>query len=350
MRPLRVLVADDSAFNRRTIADILSQLPGVEIVGKAVDGEQALSLAFLEKPDLVTLDLEMPRMDGFTFLKILMARQPTPVIVVSSRGAKVDVFRALELGALDFVVKPSGGSPQELATIQGELSAKVAMVRQLRPLRAPERVSSSAFIKVSSEERPAPSESLPRKLVVIGASTGGPPALVRMFARLTSDLPATLVVAQHMPERFTRTFADRLERIGGLHVSEIEERATIRAGRAFVCPGGFSVEVQSRPTGLVAQVLPPTPDDRYVPSVDRLFRTAAEVFGQRVIAVVLTGMGDDGTKGAAAVRDAGGLVLCESEESAAIHGMPGSVVRAGLASEVHPLSALTERLIKLIRE
>lgn len=350
MKPLRVLVADDSAFNRRTIADILSQLPGVEIVGKAVDGEQALSLAFLEKPDLVTLDLEMPRMDGFTFLKILMARQPTPVIVVSSRGAKVDVFRALELGALDFVVKPAGGSPQELASIQGELSSKVAMVRQLRPLRAPERLSSSTSIRLPSDERPAPADSLPRRLVVIGASTGGPPALVRMFARFGSELPATVIVAQHMPERFTRTFAERLERIGGLHVAEIEERATLRSGRAFVCPGGFCVEVQSRPTGLFAQVVPPGPEDRYVPSVDRLFRTAAEVFGARVVAVVLTGMGDDGTKGAAAVRDAGGLVLCESEESAAIHGMPGSVVRAGLAHEVLPLQALADRIVKLTRE
>ncbi|MBX7192927.1 MAG: chemotaxis-specific protein-glutamate methyltransferase CheB [Sandaracinaceae bacterium] len=350
MRPLRVLVADDSAFNRRTIADILSQLPGVEIVGKAVDGEQALSLAFLEKPDLVTLDLEMPRMDGFTFLKILMAKQPTPVIVISSRSAKVDVFRALELGALDFVIKPSGGSPQELATIREELSAKVAMVRQLRPLRAPERVVSSTFLRPVSDERTGPTESLPRKLVVIGASTGGPPALVRMFARFTADLPATFVIAQHMPERFTKTFADRLERLGGLHVSEIDDRATIRAGRAFVCPGGFCVEIHARPAGLFAQVVAPTSDDRYVPSVDRLFRTAAEVFGPRVVAVVLTGMGDDGTKGAQAVRDAGGLVLCESEESAAIHGMPGSVVRAGLAHEILSLQALSERVVKLVRE
>ena len=317
MRPLRVLVADDSAFNRRTIADILSQLPGVEIVGKAVDGEQALSLSFLEKPDLVTLDLEMPRMDGFTFLKILMARQPTPVIVVSSRGAKVDVFRALELGALDFVVKPSGGSPQELASIRDELSAKVAMVRQLRPLRAPERVVSSTFLRTADAERAPPTESMPRKLVVVGASTGGPPALVRMFSRWTADLPAAVVVAQHMPERFTRTFAERLERLGGLHVSEVEDRATIRAGRAFVCPGGQCLEVQARATGLHLQVVPPAIEDRYVPSVDRLFRSAAEVFGPRVVAVVLTGMGDDGTRGAAAVRDAGGLVLCESEATTA---------------------------------
>jgi two-component system chemotaxis response regulator CheB len=345
-----VLVADDSAFNRRTIADILQHLPGVEIVGKAVDGEQALQLAFLEKPDLVTLDLEMPRMDGFTFLKILMARQPTPVIVVSGRGAKVDVFRALELGALDFVVKPAGGSPQELASIRDELSAKVAMVRQLRPLRAPERVASSTFQRPLPDERPAPPDSLPRKVVVIAASTGGPPALVRMFSRFPSDLPAAVLVAQHMPERFTKTFADRLERLGGLQVVEVDDRATIRAGRAYVCPGGQCLEVQARPGGIFAQVVAPTHEDRYVPSADRLFRTAAETYGARTLAVVLTGMGDDGTRGAKAVRDAGGLVLCESEESAAIHGMPGSVARAGLASEVHALGPLTDRVVRLARE
>jgi two-component system chemotaxis response regulator CheB len=350
MRQLRVLVADDSAFSRRAIADILAQLPGVEVIGKAVDGEQALSLSLLEKPDLVTLDLEMPRMDGFTFLRILMARQPTPVIVVSSRVAKADVFRALELGAIDFVMKPSGGAPQELASIRDDLSSKVALVRQLRPLRAQERVASSSFLRPVTDERPDPLDSAPRKLVVVGASTGGPPALVRMFSRWSADLPAAFVVAQHMPERFTRTFAERLERLAGLRVSEVEDSAILRAGRAFVCPGGQCVEVQSRPTGLYLQVVSPQPEDRYVPSVDRLFRSAAEVFGPRVIAVVLTGMGDDGTRGAAAVHAGGGLVLCESEGSSAIHGMPGSVVRAGLADDVLPLQALTERVARLVRE
>lgn len=349
MKPLRALVVDDSAFNRRTIAEILSHIPGVQVVGKAVDGEDALSLAFLEKPDLVTLDLEMPKMDGFTFLKILMARQPTPVIVVSSRSANADVFRALELGALDFVVKPAGGSPQELSSIQAELSAKVSMVRQLRPLRSPERTTTGAFPRLG-EERIPPTDSTPRRVVVIGASTGGPPALVRLFARFASSLPVAVVVAQHMPERFTRTFAERLERLGGLRVSEVEDRAGLEAGRAYVCPGGFSLEVRASAAGFFVQTVPPQGEDRYVPSVDRLFRTAAEVLGPRVVAVVLTGMGDDGSRGAKFVRDAGGIVLCESEETAAIHGMPGSVIRAGLADEVLSLPQIGERLLRLARD
>ena len=343
MRPLRVLVADDSAFNRRTIADILLQLPNVEVIGKASDGDHALQLALLEKPDLVTLDIEMPRMDGFTFLKILMARQPTPVIVVSGRAAKLDVFRALELGALEFVVKPSAGSPQELASIREELSWKVEMVRQMRTAR---------FRAVSPDaaERPFPSDPPPKRVFVVGASTGGPPALVHLFSRLTSDLPISVLVAQHMPERFTRTFAERLERLGGLRVSEAEHRAMLRAGTALVAPGGFALEVQGRGVSATSAVVPTSASDKYVPSVDRLFRTAAESLGSRAVAVVLTGMGDDGMRGAQAIRDAGGTVIAESEETAAIFGMPGSVIRAGLANAELPLHLIPERIIKLARE
>ncbi len=352
MRPLRVLVADDSAFNRRTIADILLQLPNVEVIGKASDGDHALQLALLEKPDLVTLDIEMPRMDGFTFLKILMARQPTPVIVVSGRAAKLDVFRALELGALEFVVKPSAGSPQELASIREELSWKVEMVRQMRELRTLDRPVTARFRAVSPDaaERPFPSDPTPKKVFVVGASTGGPPALVHLFSRLTSDLPISVLVAQHMPERFTRTFAERLERLGGLRVSEAEHRAMLRAGTALVAPGGFALEVQGRGVSATSAVVPTSASDKYVPSVDRLFRTAAESLGSRAVAVVLTGMGDDGMRGAQAIRDAGGTVIAESEETAAIFGMPGSVIRAGLANAELPLHLIPERIIKLARE
>jgi len=351
VRPLRVLVADDSAFNRRTITDILHQLPNVEVIAKASDGDHALQLAILEKPDLVTLDIEMPRMDGFTFLKLLMARQPTPVIVVSGRAAKLDVFRALELGALEFVVKPSAGSPQELASIREELSWKVEMVRQMREFRTLERPVTSRFRAVQADAgRPYPSDPTPRKVFVIGASTGGPPALVHLFSRLASDLPISVLVAQHMPERFTRTFAERLERLSGLRVAEAEGRALLRAGTALIGPGGFALELQGRGVTASSAVAPTSPTDRYVPSVDRLFRTAAESLGPRAVAVILTGMGDDGMRGAQAIRDAGGTVIAESEETAAIFGMPGSVIRAGLAHAELPLHLIPERIIKMARE
>ena len=348
MRPLRVLVADDSAFNRRTISDILQQLPNVEVIGKASDGDHALQIALLEKPDLVTLDIEMPRMDGFTFLKILMARQPTPVIVVSCRAAKLDVFRALELGALEFVVKPSAGSPQELASIREELSWKVEMVRQMRELRTLERPVTGRFRVVTPDtERPYPSDPTPKKVFVIGASTGGPPALVQLFSRFPSDLPITVLVAQHMPERFTKTFAERLDKTGGMRVVEASDVHALTAGTAFICPGGRCIEVVQLQRGLGVKVVPPDSSDRYVPSVDRLFESAAKAFGASTVGVVLTGMGDDGAKGVVALRDAGGIVMAEAPETAVIYGMPGAAVRTGAVDRSLPLRAMAERLAEL---
>ena len=348
---MRVLVVDDSAFNRRTIAEILSSISNVEVIGKAADGEEALAMVLALKPDLVTLDLEMPRMDGFTLLKVLMAKQPTPVIVVSGRGAKPDVFRALELGAVDFVVKPSTNASLELATIRAELEQKVLLVSSLRTLRPPEPqpLTTTGLVRKITlpEDRLSPVDPVPKRLIVIASSTGGPPALVTLFSRLPSDLPAAIVVAQHMPERFTKTFADRLERLGGVRVAELEEREPLRAGRAVVCPGGRCIELSTKGSAPWVRAVAPNSDDRHIPSGDRLFESAAAVFGLRTIGVILTGMGDDGTKGARAIKAAGGVVLAESEESAAIYGMPGSAVRAGVVDQSLSIPALADHLVRI---
>lgn len=354
-RPMRVLVVDDSAFNRRTITDLLASIPDVEVIAKAADGEEALRLVIAQKPDLVTLDLEMPKMDGFTFLRLMMARQPTPVLVVSGRGAKTDVFKALELGALDFIVKPSATVSTELASIRQVLEEKVEMVRQLRPLDAAPRereATATGLIRLAQVDgtRPSPKDATPRRVVVIGASTGGPPALVEVFSRLPSDLPASITIAQHMPERFTKTFADRLERLAGVRVAELEDREPLRAGRALVCPGGRCIEIAASGSSAYVRAVPPDADDRYVPSVDRLFRTAAAAFGSRVLAVILTGMGDDGTRGAEAVKRAGGTVIAESEETAAIWGMPGSAERAGFVDRSLPIGSIADAIVRACNE
>jgi two-component system chemotaxis response regulator CheB len=351
---LRVLVVDDSAFNRRTIAELLSSIPNVEVIGKAGDGEEALTMVIAHKPDLVTLDLEMPRMDGFTFLKVLMAKRPTPVIVVSGRGAKPDVFRALELGAVDFVVKPSTNASMELASIRAELEQKVQLVAQLRPARLLEgpRVTTTGLQRrVSADgERPTPADPIPKRVVVIASSTGGPPALVTLFSRLPSDMPAAVVVAQHMPERFTKTFAERLERLGGLRVAELEEREPLRAGRGLIGPGGRCIEITAKGSVPWVRTVVPTAEDRYVPSGDRLFESAAATFGPRVIGVVLTGMGDDGAKGARAIKAHGGIVLAESEESAAIYGMPGSAVRTGVVDQSVPITLMGDAILRYVAQ
>jgi two-component system chemotaxis response regulator CheB len=358
---LRVMVVDDSAFNRRTIGDLLGNIDGVEVVGKAADGDEALKLAASLNPDLITLDLEMPRMDGFTFLRLIMARQPTPVIVVSGNSARENVFRALELGAIDFIAKPTRTIASDLSAIEQELAEKVAMVRQLTPAgRDPRRrtnlknTSSGMFITPgpgTEKVQPGPSDakdvSLSR-LVVIGASTGGPSALVEVFSQFKPLSNAAIVVAQHMPERFTKTFAERLNKLGGLKVSEAREFEPLHPGKAVLCPGGKCLEVVTFGSGFAASVVDPAPGDRFIPSVDRLFKSAAEVAGEKVLGVVLTGMGDDGARGVVAIKAHGGTVFAEAPETAVIYGMPGAAMRTGEVDKSLPLGALASHLAELI--
>ncbi|MFW6051206.1 MAG: protein-glutamate methylesterase/protein-glutamine glutaminase [Myxococcota bacterium] len=360
MRPIRVLVVDDSAYNRRAIAEMLEELPDVEVVGKATDGDEALRMVAQLSPDLVTLDLEMPRMDGFTFLRLLMARRPTPVIVVSGYSHKENVFRALELGALDFVAKPTRTVASDLSSIRDDLAEKVEVVRHLSPANIDPKQrgmgrgrTATQIFQVGSGKPVPPAEQMPAPvaetapLVLVGASTGGPTALVELFGRLPAS--ARIVVAQHMPERFTKTFADRLNRISPVKVVEGEGALELVPGVAVICPGGRCVEIERSGEALFAKVLPPEPEDRYVPSVDRLFRSGARAAGEKVVAIVLTGMGDDGSRGVAEVKDAGGTVLAEAPETAVIYGMPGAAVRTGHVDRSLPLRALAERIAELVR-
>lgn len=354
MRSLRVLVVDDSAFNRKLITEILESIDGVKVVGKAADGEEALRLLGSLEPDLITLDLEMPRMDGFSFLRFVMARRPTPVIVVSSHSAKQNVFRALELGALDFVAKPSASPGEKLAVIRDELIAKVMMVQKLAPTsleRQARATVSSVFRAVRpNDERPLPVEDTPRSVLVVAASTGGPSALVDLFSWLGSELPAAVLVVQHMPTRFTRTFAERLDRLGGVRVTEAVDGDRLRAGRALVCPGGRCLEVYRVADGWAVKVVPPDPSDRYVPSADRALASAARALGDRVVAVVLTGMGDDGARGVEAIKAARGRVYVQSPDSALVDGMPRSAVRSGAVDHVLPLKLLSEEIARVLAE
>lgn len=357
---LRVMVVDDSAFNRRTIGDLLTNIEGVEVVGKAADGDEALKLAASLSPDLITLDLEMPRMDGFTFLRLLMARQPTPVIVVSGNSARENVFRALELGALDFIAKPTRTIASDLSVIEQDLAAKVAMVRQLTPAgrdvkrRIGRGTTAQSIFAGAAEKMQAPPAPVPEKdttlqrIIVIGASTGGPSALVEVFSQFRAGATAAVVVAQHMPERFTRTFAERLNKLGGLKVSEARDFEPLHPGRAVLCPGGKCLEVVTFGNGYAASVVDPAPSDRFIPSADRLFRSAAEAAGEKVVGVVLTGMGDDGARGVVAIKARGGSVIAESAETAIIYGMPGAAMRTGEVDKSLPLPALAAYLSELV--
>ncbi|MFO0591458.1 MAG: chemotaxis-specific protein-glutamate methyltransferase CheB [Polyangiaceae bacterium] len=358
--PLRVLVVDDSAYNRRNIADILSGSDEVEVVGKAADGEEALRLAIQLKPDVITLDLEMPRMDGFTFLRILMARQPTPVIVVSSYSQKENVFKALELGAIDFVAKPEQRYSFD-GPIRREILQKVRLIRSLRPLsfrpmpQGSSALSGATPIVRGADTGPRAQQANLRYLIGIASSTGGPSAVLELVSRIPDRFTGAIVIAQHMPDKFTKTFAERLDKKGNIRVSEAMDNDQVVARKALVCPGRNCMEVIVGAGGgiglqsdLRIRLFAPNKTDRYVPSADRLFRSIATVAGSRAVGIILTGMGDDGTKGARAILDAGGTVIAESEETAVVYGMPGAAVRAGVVSEILPLGGIGEYLAGIV--
>lgn len=367
--PIRLMVVDDSAYNRRTIQEVFQNHPEVEIVGKAADGEEALRMATMLKPDVITLDLEMPRMDGFTFLRILMAKQATPVIVVSSYAQKENVFKALELGALDFVAKPTAQIAPDASDLRQQILEKVLVVRQLRanafapgagpasgPISRkppsmsgfPDRPSSGALPPESAAAlRASMPYVVPKHVVAIASSTGGPSALLEIFGKIPRNTTAGFVVAQHMPDKFTRTFAERLDRKGSVRTSEAQDGDRVGKNTGFVCPGRQCMELQQSGAELSLVVGAPKPDDKYVPSADRLLRSVAATVGARAVGVILTGMGDDGVEGARAIRDAGGIVIAESQETAVVYGMPGAAVRAGLPQKVLPLGQIAEYLASL---
>jgi two-component system chemotaxis response regulator CheB len=324
----------------------------VTVVGVAGDGDEALRLSASLQPDLITLDLEMPRMDGFTFLRLLMASRPTPVIVVSSHSAKENVFRALELGAIDFIAKPDTILAGQTAGVREQLDRMVAIVRQLAPANLhPRRHTTNDRDARDTGDAPAEPKALslrgPPRVIVIGASTGGPTALLDMFSRLPADANACIVVAQHMPERFTRAFAERLDRVSTFRVREAEGTITLHAGEALVCPGGRCLELEAGSEGPIARVMDSSLADRHAPSADRLFKSAAKAMGDRVTAVVLTGMGDDGAQGVVAIKQAGGKVLVESEDTAVIYGMPRSAKQTGMVDETLALPQLIERVSRI---
>ena len=354
MSGFRALVVDDSSLNRRTIAAILQDIPGVSSVDVANDGADALRVVEANPPDFITLDLEMPRLDGFEFLQLLMDRHPLPVVVVSARSAKENIFRALELGAIDFVEKPHGhDAPLEM--LRQQLMEKVGVIRQLAPLPF-RRTSLGDFELESDASSGRPNESgqalrapPPDKVIVIGASTGGPKALVTLFRHMHDDIDAAIVIAQHMPPRFTRTFADRLNRTGVLTVSEATQYERLTRGHAYVCPGGCCVEIVPSDRGPALRVVAPNSSARYVPSATQLFESAARVLGDKAIAVVLTGMGDDGADGARSISEHGGSVLVEGPETAVVSGMPLAVQRSGVPHESHGIWGLGARLGELTR-
>lgn len=330
---ITVLVIDDSPHNRRAITQMLETAPDIHVVDRASDGEEGLKKATELHPDVITLDLEMPRLNGFAFLRLLMATAPTPVIVISSYAHKADVFKALELGAYEFIGKPGKTGKEELGHLRAELIEKVRAVRMMKSARKRKVEKAKLWIGAPF-------------VVGIGASTGGPPAIQRILEVVAVEPSASLLICQHMPARFTEAFAERLDRIGAFTVREARGGEEVKPGHAFIAPGGKHMTVAPRPGGgLQLEVQLPATGDRHAPSVDRLFTSMAKALGSRGLGVVLTGMGSDGAAGAVAIHKAGGEVWAESEDSAVIFGMPKEAIATGVVKRILPLDEIGPALL-----
>jgi two-component system, chemotaxis family, protein-glutamate methylesterase/glutaminase len=341
---IRALVIDDSAYNRVTISRMLESEPRIKVVGTAVNGEDGIKQAMKHRPDVITLDLEMPIMDGFAFLRWLMVNLPTAVIAVSSRASDRSVFKALELGALDFIAKPGGRVSPRLEEIQRDLIAKILQVAELRMDNLRRRLAQEQALP----QEGAAAETCPKgvELVAIGCSTGGPPALQHLFQALPR-LPVPFLVAQHMPPTFTRLFAERVNKLSAFEVKEAGDGEMLLPGTVYIAPGGAQTEVRRIPEGLQARVFPAGSSDLYAPSVDRMLRSAAEACRDRLIAVIMTGMGDDGSEAIRDVHERGGKTIAESSETAIIFGMPAEAIKTGAVDDVLPLPAIPDAIRRL---
>lgn len=358
MPKTKVVVVDDSALVRGLLAEIINKQPDMECIGAASDPFVAREMIRNLNPDVITLDVEMPRMDGIDFLSKLMRLRPMPVVMVSTlteRGAEV-TLRALELGAIDFVAKPKIGVADGLRQLAEDITEKVrtaskAHVRRLPPAAVP--AGSAPGTPAPAGVRPAaPVASLGRlsteKIIFIGASTGGTEATKEVLMNLPADAPA-VVITQHMPAGFTRSYAARLDGLCRIRVKEAQDNERVLPGHAYIAPGGMHLSVERSGANYVARVRDGDPVNRHKPSVEVLFESAARVVGQNALGVMLTGMGADGARAMKTMKDAGSYNFCQDEASCVVFGMPREAIAHGAADEVLPLQRIAPALLERLR-
>lgn len=341
---IRVLVVDDSALMRKLIPSVLARDPSIEVVGTAMDGAFALKKIEELRPDVVTLDLEMPRMDGMETLRLIMRRAPLPVILFSthSKEGAYTTLKALALGAVDFVAKPVDAASGHLEQIAGILIDKIKVAKRVVGKKLPPAVL--------PEEPPRQKKSRranlpPNRIIAIGISTGGPNALQFVLSQIPADFPSTFVVVQHMPEGFTEMFAKRLDECCPLEVQEARSGDLLVAGRVLICPGNRHMMVRRMPRGDMAVLSDGLPVNGHRPSADVLFHSVAQEFGPTAVGILMTGMGDDGSEGLGAVKAAGGTTIAQSEDSCVVSGMPRAAILKGYAQKILGLDSLASFLI-----
>jgi two-component system chemotaxis response regulator CheB len=356
---IRVLVVDDSAFMRKVLHGIITSDPQLDVCGEAKDGREAVEQSELLKPDVVSMDINMPRMDGLEATELIMTKNPRPILIVSSEsrdGAEI-TLKSLQLGAIDFVAKPTGGIDLDMSSVRNELcrklkmAAKVRVVRTATRARAPQQNGGPP----QADRAPLPLPQLKGAgkfpLVVLASSTGGPATLMKLVPQFPHDFPGAVLLVQHMPGNYTSQFSKQLAEVAYIPVKEGEAGEIIVPGQLYVCPGGYHMRVSS--TGRV--VLDDGPRiNGYRPCADLTLESAADYARGNTIGVVLTGMGNDGTKGVQAVQAAGGHVIAQDEASAVIFGMPQEAIKSGAVDTVLPLdniyAAIERRVLRIFSE
>lgn len=344
---IRVLIVDDSAYVRKVVREMLSFSPHLEVVGTARDGREALELVESLRPDVVTSDLMMPELDGVGFVREQMRRRALPIVMMSSQDENsAETLAALDAGAVDFVQKPTALATEKIFEVRGELIEKIKnaasvhlenlrlipeLNRPVEPVKVPDELHESSF-----------------DVIVIGISTGGPQALRFLIPQLPADFPVPVAIVLHMPVGYTAMYAEKLNEISAIEVREAREGDELRAGLALLAPAGKHLTFKRRAGGRVAAHLSLRPlESQHRPSVDVLFQSAAETFGSRTLAVIMTGMGADGRLGAAWIKARNGTVFAESEETCVVYGMPGSIVEAGLSDKIIRLDQLGQTLMEI---
>jgi two-component system chemotaxis response regulator CheB len=368
-RRVRVLVVDDSAFMRRVLQNMIAADPQLEVCGEARDGHDAVTQAEALKPDVISMDINMPHMDGLQATEVIMASNPRPILIVSSEskdGAEV-TLKSLELGAIDFVAKPSGGVDLDMHSVKDEIcrklkmAAKVRVVRTASRLRLQHEIAGSAprtepgmaagrrsFAQGAQESfsgNPAAVRGSRFPIVVMASSTGGPATLMRFVPAFPKDFPGAVIVVQHMPGNFTAQFSRQLGEVSAMRVKEAEAGEIISPGQVYICPGAQHLRVS--PTGRISLDDGPRISG-YRPCADLALESAADYAGPMSIGVILTGMGNDGAKGVQAVRSSGGHVIAQDESTAVIFGMPQEAIRTGAVDQVLPIEAIYNAIEKRV--
>lgn len=369
MNKIKVLVVDDSAFMRKAIESMISKDPELEIIGTAKNGLEAIEMNERLSPDVMTLDIEMPRMDGLTALQKIMSTKPLPVIMVSSlttEGADA-TMKALELGAMDFIAKDKSFASFGIMNIEKDLQQKLKhFARQKSHLRRPSLMSRpmttptaqrpplgapSGYTAPAAQSTPSSSRSVvtakqgSKKLVVIGTSTGGPQSLQKVIPMLPADLGVPILVVQHMPPNFTKSLAQRLDSLSKLTVVEAQGKEKLEPNVVYIAKGGQHMTVKKVGVNLVIETSPEPSNVLHIPSVDVMVESVAGLVAKDTLGVIMTGMGSDGARGLKTLKQNGGLVVAQNEDSCIVYGMPRAVVESGTADEVVPLQDIYSRII-----